>query len=199
MLVTTELSSNFRRLNTRRPSSARDEFRKRRDNLKTGGQQGTFQAENKTSFIEHKNERPKIYKPKLCTDCHDDGNKVVDIPKENNAKFKTLDTNTFLQNPKVQTDLVNPTKECSQPLQKTVEPEGESTKNTQEQQHNDWDSESDQEIYQLRDDLWPPWSSRPPVELGEHVRSVFLDLCDGRTATELQVWAIFTDLILPYF
>ena len=196
MLVTTELSSNFRRLNTRRPSSARDEFRKRRDNLKTGGQQGTFQAENKTSFIEHKNERPKIYKPRLCTDCHDDGNKVVEIPKESNAKFKTLDTNTFLQNPKVQTDLVNPTKDSSHSLPKIAQPVVETSKITKEQQHNDWMSQDYQDIYQLRDDLWPPWSSRPPVELGEHVRNVFLDLCDGRTATELQVKPIFTDLDL---
>ena len=200
MQVTTELSSNFRRLNTRRPSSARDEFRKRRDNLKTGGQQGTFQAENKTSFIEHKNERPKIYKPRLCTDCHDDGNKVVEIPMESNAKYKTLDTNTFLQNPEVQTDLVNTTKEGSKSLVKIAQPQSvvESSKNTQ-QNNNDWESETDQEIYQLRDDLWPPWSSRPPVELGEHVRSVFLDLCDGRTATELQVWRFSRTLILPYF
>ena len=191
MLVTTELSSNFKRLTTRRPSSARDEFRKRRDNLKTGGQQGTFQAENKTSFVEHKNERPKIYKPRLCTDCHDDGNKVVEIPKDRKGKFEDspFETKTM---PKVQTNLVyTPLKASSQSQPKLDQPFVENSQNTQEQHHNAnvGDSEVDQEIYQIRNDLWPPWSSRTPVELGEWVRSVFLDLCDGRTATELQVRA----------
>ena len=32
---------------------------------------------------------------------------------------------------------------------------------------------------------WPCWSSQP-VTLGDHVRSVYLDLCSGRTAGELQ-------------
>ena len=49
--------------------------------------------------------------------------------------------------------------------------------------------EIDLDCYQKNNenDLWPVWSSRPPVELGDYVRSVFLDLCDGRTLTELQV------------
>ena len=32
---------------------------------------------------------------------------------------------------------------------------------------------------------WPSWSSEP-VSLGDHVRSVFLDLCSGLTVGELQ-------------
>ena len=32
---------------------------------------------------------------------------------------------------------------------------------------------------------WPSWSSQPET-LGEHVRNVFLDLCSGQTARELQ-------------
>ena len=192
ILVTTELSSNFKRLNTRRPSSARDEFRKRRDNLKTGGQQGTFQAENKTSFIEHKNERPKIYKPRLCTDCHDDGNKVVEIPKDRKGNFIESASDPKMM-PKVQTKLVTHLQTSSQSQPKTDQPFVEHSQNTQSQEKhhniNAGNSEIDQEIYHIRYDLWPPWSSRTPVELGEYVRSVFLDLCDGRTATELQVRA----------
>ena len=197
LLVTTELSSNFKRLNTRRPSSARDEFRKRRDNLKTGGQQGTFQAENKTSFIEHKNERPKIYKPRLCTDCHDDGNKVLEIPKDRKGKFEVTACETKTM-PTVETNLVTPIKASSQYQQKFDKPLVENSQNAHEQHHNA-NSEVDQEIYQIRNDLWPPWSSRTPVELGEYVRSVFLDLCDGRTATELQVRPHFrTNLCFIY-
>ena len=33
---------------------------------------------------------------------------------------------------------------------------------------------------------WPGWSVSPPVCVGDYVRSVFLDLCDGKTAAELQ-------------
>ena len=33
---------------------------------------------------------------------------------------------------------------------------------------------------------WPCWSSEPAVTLGDHVRSVFLDLCSGLTPGELQ-------------
>ena len=200
MLVTTELSSNFRRLATQRPRSARDEFRKRRDNLKTGGQQQqeAFQAENKTSFIEHKNERPKIYKPRLCTHCHDDGKKIVESPMKNKSKTETETSDTkasFAIKPKVRADCVTPSKAISQSQQFY-----ENSKNTQESQHSGSvivrEPDSDQHIYQHRHDLWPPWSSRPPVELGEHVRSVFLDLCDGRTMTELQVWT-HSHILLP--
>ena len=94
--------------------------------------------------------------------------------------------------PKVQTNfLVTPLKASSQSQPKLDQSFVENSQNTQEQHHNAnvGDSEVDQEIYQIRNDLWPPWSSRTPVELGEWVRSVFLDLCDGRTATELQVRA----------
>ena len=34
--------------------------------------------------------------------------------------------------------------------------------------------------------IWPQWNSNPPATLGDHVRSVFMDLCDGRTAGQLQ-------------
>ena len=37
LLVSTELSSNFLPVVARRPSSAREEFRRRRDNLRTEG------------------------------------------------------------------------------------------------------------------------------------------------------------------
>ena len=33
------------------------------------------QAENKVAYMAHTNERPKIFKPKLCHDCHDDKDK----------------------------------------------------------------------------------------------------------------------------
>ena len=203
MLVTTELSSNFRRLATQRPRSARDEFRKRRDNLKTGGQQqGTFQAENKTSFIEHKSERPKIYKPRLCTDCHDDGEKVV-VSTNNKSKIGSSDTKaTFTAKSKANTEFVTPSKEILQFQPKPDQQFKGNTKIAQESQHSvimrEREPDSDQQNYQYRHDLWPPWSSRPPVELGEHVRSVFLDLCDGKTMTELQVGLHFHIYLIPY-
>ena len=45
---------------------------------------------------------------------------------------------------------------------------------------------------------WPEWSSSPPTTLGNHVRNIFLDLCDGRRVDQLQhqfphEWAMLVD------
>ena len=107
----------------------------------------------------------------------------------NKSKIESSDTKTALTaKSKANTDFITPSKKN---LQSQPMPDQQFKEKIKNAQHSvlmrEREPDSDQQNYQYRHDLWPPWSSRPPVELGEHVRSVFLDLCDGKTMTELQV------------
>ena len=137
-----------------------------------------YQAENKVAFMAHTNERPKIFKPKLCHDCHDDKPTKSDIVSEpsvisldkgriNNVTEKgNLKERQSMKNQFVPSQIPAPTQSQDEV---TIVPS----------------SDEDQDDKRMK--IWPSWSSRPPETLGDFVRSVFLDLCDKRSVSELQV------------
>ena len=115
----------------------------------------------------HNNERPKIFKPKLCTDCHDEKPTNSNIHVNSTASHNGDDV----------TKTVEPMKRLALTYDKQNEiDEVTKTQNTQKQ--------NGQENINLKNDnadsrptttseevgVWPPWSSRPPMLLGEFVR-----------------------------
>ena len=184
LLVSTELSSNFTARSPSRPVSAREEFRRRRDNLKTEGE-SMYRPEKREVFTDHKNERPKIFKPKLCNDCHDPKPPVVknDLPRPTPDRFN---------NPAIMVTDIKPSLKPEVNVNIIKEQNGvENGSNTRgEVKDNPAVAQNPVDTADEEDDRlvsWPRWSSRAPGNLGEFVRSVFLDLCDNRRVSELQL------------
>ena len=118
----------------------------------------------------HNNERPKIFKPKLCTDCHDEK------PTNSNVQVNSTASHKIINGDEV-TKTVEPMERLALTYDKSNEnDEANNTQNTQKQ--------NGQENISMQNDsaalrpkttseevgVWPPWSSRPPMLLGEFVR-----------------------------
>ena len=118
----------------------------------------------------HNNERPKIFKPKLCTDCHDEK------PTQSTGHVNSTASHKINNGDDV-TETVEPMKRLALTYDKSHEnDEFNKTQNTQKQ--------NGQENISMQNDsaalrpkttseevgVWPPWSSRPPMLLGEFVR-----------------------------
>ena len=145
-----------------------------------------YQAENKAAFMAHTNERPKIFKPKLCHDCHDEQ------PKSGKGVIDSSVTSKFTETHGRQTskEAANYEKEKYVLSDKQTSKSQFSQPKILAQTHSH--SQELNSVHHSNEDMdamrsWPGWTSRPPDNLGGYVRSVFLDLCDGRPASELQV------------
>ena len=118
----------------------------------------------------HNNERPKIFKPKLCTDCHDEK------PTNSNVHVKSSASHKINNGDDV-TETVEPMKRLALTYDKSNENgEFNKTQNTQKQNgHENNSLKNDNADIRPKTTseevgVWPPWSSRPPMLLGEFVR-----------------------------
>ena len=90
--VSTELSSNFTPLSTRRPSSAREEYRRRRDTLRTEGNvsreisyktlmifvEVSYQVEGKSAYIPRSQNIQTKY-IQTCGDCREQKSDSIQV------------------------------------------------------------------------------------------------------------------------
>ena len=212
LLVSTELSSNFLPVAARRPSSAREEFRRRRDNLRSEGNvrgnlsdiarpeshqlvQVSYQVEAKSSYTAHQQTaRPKIYKPRPCGDCSAPGKSAGPIvparlPARREEEILSREQKMIrpAEKPRVLVELREPAVRepaVREPvLRETAVRESKKTERLPGVLPAG--SVRGQEVEREPEADWPSWSSQP-LTLGDHVRSVFLDLCSGLTPGELQ-------------
>ena len=152
-----------------------------------------YEAENKIAYLAHKNERPKIFKPKLCHDCDE----VKLSPSKESVKTH-IKENTIVKPMKLgpvdsRRKKINPDFNDKFTLFKIRETDPENLKIKHQSNGREMYKEvkvsTENNEEQVHDNItsWPAWSSKAPESLGEFVRSVFLDLCDGLSVSELQL------------
>ena len=135
--------------------------------------QVSYQVEGKSSYSGHHTVRPKIYKPRPCGDCSAPGTAVSKVSARRSEEIQAKEEKEIrpAERPVVRVEIREPAqRESKMTERKPVRPavQAEAVPAQREPQSD-----------------WPSWSSEP-VSLGDHVRSVFLDLCSGLTVGELQ-------------
>ena len=127
----------------------------------------SYQVEGKSSYRAHNTARPKIYKPRPCGDCSQ---------PETGPVPRTLKTDDKIQQPTVERRRIEEKVLRAPAGSAVVREAGRGGGVEDRREPSELPLETD----------WPSWSSQP-VSLGEHVRSVFLDLCSGVSVSQLQV------------
>ena len=140
----------------------------------------SYQVEGKSAYRAHKTSRPKIYKPRPCGDCSEQRSDSIQV-----STTSGTDNETHQEDSQPREEIKVKTPET--PAVIRVEDKKGQVSNKSDVRR----PRGQVEVTRpggAEDDLqtdWPCWSSQP-VTLGEHVRSVFLDLCTGVTASQLQ-------------
>ena len=126
--------------------------------------------EGKSSYPGHHTVRPKIYKPRPCGDCSVPVISASKVSVRRNEEIVSREEKVIrpAEKPVVRVEIKEPAERGSKKTERKTEA-------VQREEREEREPLSD----------WPSWSSEPRT-LGDHVRSVFLDLCSGQTVGELQ-------------